>query len=240
MIDDRLRSAARDLRVEAASRIPPPLRDRPRRVAPVAAGALIVVAVVVGVVLYSIRQGEPSPVTDEPVPPSASSTAKIEHVGSEELSNFIGTYRIDYQDANLALAQIGTSELTVEMTSHSFCLRFVEINSSTCHNSGDGSTLPTRPESLSTLMASSELSAAAPLISVAIVAPDGVDLTVLSGDQPVCTLQRFPLPQFGSAVVWACQARGPADHWELAATRDGRTLAAPTFATSPDPTVSVP
>jgi hypothetical protein len=222
----------------------------------------------VGVVLYSIRQGEPSPATDQPVASNASTTAPpgnalpttpessspttvpisaatIEHVSSQELSSFIGSYQIDYQDADLALGQIGTTKLTIEMNSHSFCLRLVEINSSSCHNSADGSTLPTQPEPLSTLMASSELDAVAPLISVAMIAPTGVDLSVLSGDQPVCALQQFPLTQFGTAVVWACQARGPTDHWELAATKDGRTLAAPTFATSPDPsdvggTVAVP
>jgi hypothetical protein len=241
MIDDRLRSAAKDIRVEAASRIPPPLPERPRRVAPVAAGGLIIVALVVGAVLYSIRQGETSPATDEPdttvsatsVPSPSTTTpnnaATIQQVTSQELSRFIGTYEIDYQDANLTLGQVGTSELAIEMTSQSFCLRFVQINSSTCHNAADGSTLPTQPESLSTLIGSSELSAAAPLISVAMIAPSGVDLSVLNGDHPVCALQQFPLPQFGTAVVWACQARGPIDQWELAATKDGRTLAAPTL-----------
>jgi hypothetical protein len=249
MIDDRLRSAARDIRVEAGSRIPPPLRAVRNRVATIAAGGLIIVALIAGVVLYSRRQSETSSVVDQSSSSStdtgASSTTtlpsvEIIHVGEQELSDFIGTYQIDYQVATQTLGQVGTSELTLEMTAQSFCLRFVATDSSGCRYSADGSTLPTQPERLFTNIGSSELSAAAPLISLVMVVPDGVELRVLNGDQPVCELQRFPLSQFGSAVVWACQGRGPTDHWELAATKDGRTLAGPAFATAPDPTASVP
>jgi hypothetical protein len=236
MIDDRLRSAARDLQVEVGNRIPPPLRAERNRVATIASSGLIIVALIAGVVLYSRRQTETSPVVDQPspsttqtgAPPTTSlPPAEAIHVSEQDLSDFIGTYQIDYQDANLTLGQVGTSELTMEMTAQSFCLRFVAIDSSGCRYSADGSTLPTQPERLFTNVGSSELSAAAPLISLVLVVPDGVELRVLNGDQPVCELQRFPLLQFGSAVVWACQAPGPIDHWELAATKDGRTLAGP-------------
>jgi hypothetical protein len=250
MIDDRLRSAAREVRVAMHRELPPPLPVERHRGGTVAAFALIIVALVVGGGVYSMRQDEPSVASDEPAPSTADigatatttmpttslppsettgstgTSGRIEQVTPLELSAFIGTYTIDYQDANVTLGQVGTSELRLEMTPHSFCLRFTATSSSGCRYSTDGSTMPTQPETLVTDIGSSEIDTAAPLISLDMVVPDGVELQVLDGDQSACALQRFPLTQFGTAVVWACQARGTANNWEIAATKDGRTLAA--------------
>ncbi len=238
MIDDRIRTAAKELRAEIDH--PVPLFERPNghrlQVAAVVLAVLVAAIFVIGRGRHtsdsplattdgSTLAPAPVPDTDPATTTSFTGTSDFERVTEPELSDWIGKREITLQDANLVLGSTGITSYRLEMTATTFCL--LAGASSACSDALDAASSGQSVGFSSGGTGGTDDAGRMFWTKYFLVPADIEQLALFSATGPACEMHRFSLEQFGNAAVWACESTSPLPTiLDLAAARDGRTLVA--------------
>lgn len=248
MIDDRIRTAASNLRRDVAGPIPELHIPRTRRLRPVtAAAAVLGLSAAAGLLVLNNRRETPGtlePSTTITTSPSttdgtsailsttlaASTTTtsasaqttiappRIQRVTQSELIGFIGTYTIHHETATVVLGSTGTVTYELDMSATQFCIR----PTGGCEISGDGTPLPDQPQSFQ-----SGGDSGGGKWTEYLIGPEGVDFRLFDRNGPACEMHQFSLQPYGNANVWACENTGDRpDLLDLEATKEGRSRVA--------------
>lgn len=237
MIEDRIRSAAAELRREITGPVPTfSARRRPRFA--LTAAALATAAAVGGLWVSTVHNAAPQlvplvastvPVTLASVPeatepvvsttvPAVEVASSFERVTFLELRDFVGKYTIDYQPATVVLGSTGTVSYSLLMTESSFCIEHKDLGSG-CSYTDDGRPLPSVPQEMSYGSGANSDD----VWTTYFIVPSGLTLQVLDSVGPTCEMHRFSLEPYGDADLWACENSMPQpDVMDLAVTKGNR------------------
>lgn len=142
----------------------------------------------------------------------------------DDLSEWFGRWDLAPQDATSSVVgSTGTIEYTVEVSESRFCVT-ISAAGTACDTSEDDAPIwgPQRP-----LAGFNDNSGGSGRWTRWFVVPGDIELSLWADQVPACDLQPFSLEQFGDAVLWACEAPGPAPRdMKLRATRGAETAIA--------------
>ena len=175
----------------------------------------------------SIESSAPSTTqapTTTPTTPSPPYDAGFERVDSQTLTDWIGTWTIDFQPAIAYLGSTGRTEYALDMTDSSFCIK--SATGGNCMFTDGGTPLPEGPQGFSAGSGTGLTTEdGTPFWTLAAITNTSVELQFYAYGSPACEMHSFPLTAYGDAVVWACESSTPVpDHLELAASKGRQTL----------------
>lgn len=161
--------------------------------------------------------------TTTPTTPAPPYDAGFERVESQTLTDWIGTWTVDFQPAIAYLGSTGQTEYALDMTDSSFCIK--SADGGNCMFTDGGIPMPEDPQGFVGGSSGGTLEDGTPFWNLSAITNTSVDLQFYAYGSPACEMHSFPLTTYGDAVVWACESTTPVpDNLELAATKGRQTL----------------